>query len=87
MNKFKRGIAALGMLMVAITQSHAALITNGGFGTTGNCSLSDWGQNVDPLATFDNGFTTTSSVSGCTADVSVGDWDTSDSYANSYHKN
>jgi len=82
MNKITQGIAILSLLIIA-AQTQAASITNGNFGTTGNCSLSGWSQNVDPYATFDDSFSTTSSASGCTADVSVGDWGTSDSYANS----
>ncbi|TWX67268.1 PEP-CTERM sorting domain-containing protein [Colwellia demingiae] len=65
MNILTKGIAALGLLIVA-TQSQATLITNGSFGTTGSCNLSGWEEYGD---------VSTNDVSGvCLAELKVNDF-------------
>lgn len=64
MNKFKKGIAVLGLLIATASQSQAALITNGDIANS--CSLSGWDQFGD---------VNISGVAGsCTADLSVNDF-------------
>jgi len=75
MNKIKKGLAALGLLIVAASQSQAALITNGNFAES--CELSSWNQDTDGEGDQNNvvDFYISDSGSNCTANVSVGDWD------------
>jgi len=68
MNIITKGIAALGLLIVA-TQSQATLITNGNFADS--CDLSGWGQNS--LAGDGSDFTIEGTLPNCTANVSVSD--------------
>jgi len=80
MNKIKKGLAALGLLMVAASQSQAALITNGNFFES--CELSSWNQDTDGEGDIGNNvdFNINGSGSNCTANVSVGDWDYSPAF-------
>ena len=68
MNKITKGIAVLSLL-IAATQSQAALITNGNFADS--CDLSGWGQNS--LAGDGSDFTIEGTSPNCTANVSVSD--------------
>jgi len=68
MNKITKGIAVLSLL-IAATQSQAALITNDNFADS--CDLSGWGQNS--LAGDGSDFTIEGTSPNCTANVSVSD--------------
>ena len=79
MNKTIKQIVLLGAFLVSAPQALGAAIINGNFADS--CSLSSWNQDTDGFGDIGSAdFAISGSTPDCTADVSVGDWNTSDAF-------
>jgi hypothetical protein len=71
-------IALVSAILMSAPQALGAVIVNGNFAES--CNLSGWNQDSD--GTTGNDFNLGGSNPNCTADISIGDYETSDAFSN-----
>ncbi|WP_438862947.1 PEP-CTERM sorting domain-containing protein [Neptunicella sp.] len=77
-----RKLILMSALLLASSNVMAAAITNGNFADGGSCSLSGWTKYTEDGDVNGSDFSTSGAAPNCSANLSVGDWDTSFAYVN-----